>query len=86
MAVEDDSLLFEGTRIAAALRCHMLSVEVVASGSPRKRYDKATRINGWVLLSLNIRDGERVIRSQSATHSDKLVEVKAILAGLGYPE
>jgi histidyl-tRNA synthetase len=58
IAVEDDAALDLATRALAALRRAGLSGEVVATGSPRKRYDKATRIPAKVLAGLSLNDGQ----------------------------
>lgn len=84
MAVEDDQAIPAAQRISAALRQHKLSADMVATGSARKRYDKATKINADVLMSVRWNDGIPAIRTQSATINDVLVQVKAVLDGLGY--
>ena len=57
IAVEDDAALDLATAALAALRRAGLSGEVVATGSPRKRYDKATKIPAKVLAGLSLIDG-----------------------------
>lgn len=57
IAVEDDAALNEGYRLLAKLRRAGHSVEMIANGSPRKRFDKAAKINAHVLIALNVRDG-----------------------------
>jgi histidyl-tRNA synthetase len=41
----------------ANLRQAGLSAEMIATGSPRKRFDKATKVDARSILSLNVRDG-----------------------------
>ncbi len=84
MAVEDDLAIPAAQKIAAALRQNKLSADMIATGSARKRYDKATKINAYVLMSVRWNDGAPVFRTQSADANDVLVQVKAILDGLGY--
>jgi histidyl-tRNA synthetase len=84
MAVEDDLAIPAAQKIAAALRQNKLSADMIATGSARKRYDKATKINAYVLMSVRWNDGAPVVRTQSADANDVLVQVKAILDGLGY--
>lgn len=79
MAVEDDNAIPAAQKIIAELRRQNVSAEMIASGSARKRYDKATKINAYVLLSLQITDGKTVARSQSATMNPILEKVNAIL-------
>lgn len=84
MAVEDDLAIPAAQKIAAALRQNKLSADMIATGSPRKRYDKATKINAYVLISVRWNDGVPVIRTQSADANDVLVQVKVVLDGLGF--
>jgi histidyl-tRNA synthetase len=57
IAVEDDRALVHAARTLANLRKAGLSAEMIASGSPRKRFDKATKVDARSILSLNVRDG-----------------------------
>lgn len=52
LAVEDDAALDRALRLVAALRRAGLSADTVATGSPRKRYDKASRMAARVLVSV----------------------------------
>src|SRR3546814_4656750 len=65
MAVEDDLAIPAAQKIAAALRQNKLSTDMIATGSARKRYDKATKINAYVLMSVRWNDG--VPRSEEHT-------------------
>ncbi|MFT3968053.1 MAG: histidine--tRNA ligase [Sphingobium sp.] len=56
IAVEDDAVLASALKGLAHLRAHGLSAEIVASGSPRKRFDKAAKIPARALLSIGRRD------------------------------
>lgn len=58
IALEDDGKLAVAQQAMAALRSNGISVEMVASGSPRKRYDKAAKIPAHALVSIGTRDGE----------------------------
>ncbi|MBN8843824.1 MAG: histidine--tRNA ligase [Sphingomonadales bacterium] len=57
IAVEDDAQLALGMRALAALRGAGFASEIVASGSPRKRFDKAAKIPAHALISVGTRDG-----------------------------
>ena len=59
IALEDDSLIEDATRALAELRRVGISADMIASGSPRKRYDKAAKIRARTLLSISVKDGER---------------------------
>jgi histidyl-tRNA synthetase len=58
IAVEDDRAVGEAQRAIAALRRAGISADMIATGSPRKRYDKATKVNARVLVTFN-HDGDR---------------------------
>ncbi|RXZ64926.1 histidine--tRNA ligase [Pelagerythrobacter rhizovicinus] len=60
IAVEDDRAAVAGQRILAQLRRSGLSVDMIASGSPKKRFDKAAKSNARAIVSLNI-DNEKVV-------------------------
>jgi len=57
IAVEEDAALDAATAALAALRRAGLTGEMVATGSARKRYDKATRIPAKVIAALSLADG-----------------------------
>ena len=57
IAVEDDGQLALAMRALAALRTGGFATEIVATGSPRKRFDKATKIPARALVSIGARDG-----------------------------
>jgi len=52
LAVEEDAALGRALRLVAALRRAGLSADTVATGSPRKRYDKASKMAARVLVSV----------------------------------
>jgi len=47
----------KATELVASLRRARVSAELFASGSPRKRYDKAIKADPAMIVSLDIRDG-----------------------------
>jgi histidyl-tRNA synthetase len=57
IAVEDDAALMAATTGLAELRRAGFSADMIASGSPRKRFDKAVKIGGKMLVSISMRDG-----------------------------
>jgi histidyl-tRNA synthetase len=82
MAVEDDRALGHGQRIAAALRRDGISADMIAGGSPRKRYDKAVKVPAKVLVTVN-HDGERPIaRVIASSPGEKCLEVEEIVKSL----
>ncbi len=86
MAVEDDLALPDAQRVITAVRMRGLSADMIATGSPRKRYDKATKINAYVLLSVRWQDGKAAVRYHSADWNETLADVQEVLAKLGFQE
>lgn len=58
IAVEDDGLLPYAMKMLATMRYEGLATEIVANGSPRKRFDKAGKIPARVLVAIGSRDGQ----------------------------
>ncbi len=58
IAVEDDGALDAAVRALAMLRRAGVSGEIVATGSPRKRYDKAAKIPARVIAGLTLTGGQ----------------------------
>ncbi len=82
IALEADELLGAAIEAAADLRRAGLSVDLLASGSARKRYDKAAKLNSHFLVSIHI-DGEMPSFSyRGSASADPAVaeKVKAIFA------
>ncbi|HSG35140.1 MAG TPA: histidine--tRNA ligase [Sphingomonadaceae bacterium] len=52
VVVEDDAVLLDGLGVVSALRRSGISAELLASGSPRKRYDKAVKQQPKAILAL----------------------------------
>jgi histidyl-tRNA synthetase len=67
LAVEDDAALNHATKLLAALRRAGRSAEMIASGSPRKRFDKAAKIPARVIYSVTMREGRAVVGSRGET-------------------
>src|SRR3546814_14727058 len=64
MAGEDDLAIPAAQKIAAALRQNKLSTDMIATGSARERYDKATKINAYVLIAVRWNDSVPAVRTQ----------------------
>jgi histidyl-tRNA synthetase len=78
IVVEDDAAL--GTALAAAshLRTAGLAVELVATGSPRKRFDRAVKKGAREIIVLGFADGSVTRRIKSNDQP----RVEALLAGM----
>jgi histidyl-tRNA synthetase len=83
IAVEDDRALDYGVAALAALRRAGIAADAITTGSPRKRYDKAAKMQAKVLVSIQ-HDGTTAkanLRSAEATSAHE--QVKAVLDRLG---
>jgi histidyl-tRNA synthetase len=68
VVVEDDARLAPALDMANRLRRKGYTVEIVASGSPKKRFDKATKMKSLTLVSYNLmHEGPSVRRDESVT-------------------
>ncbi|ALJ11292.1 histidine--tRNA ligase [Sphingopyxis macrogoltabida] len=80
IAVEDDSQLALAMRALAVLRSSGFATEIVASGSPRKRFDKAAKIPAHALISVGTRDGAPHINIRGG--SDRAKQAEAVVRAL----
>ncbi|KQZ73561.1 histidine--tRNA ligase [Sphingopyxis sp. Root214] len=80
IAVEDDSQLAVAMKALAALRNGGFATEIVASGSPRKRFDKAAKIPAYALISVGTRDGALHINVRG--DGDRAKQVEAVVRAL----
>jgi len=58
IALEDDRAFTFAQSVLATLRGEGISADIVATGSPRKRFDKAAKMNAKSILSLVYRESE----------------------------
>jgi histidyl-tRNA synthetase len=80
VVVENDAVQADGIVAVSALRRAGLAAELLATGSPKKRFDKAAKSNPRSLLSLGQADGKtstrlKVIEGDSAA-------IEQVLAGI----
>jgi histidyl-tRNA synthetase len=66
--VEDDSAYYDAIRLVGLLRKHQLSTELIATGSPRKRYDKAVKLEPKSILTLGYANGRTTTRFKGSDH------------------
>ena len=57
VVVEEDALLARGIQAVSDLRRAGVSAELIASGSPRKRFDKAVKMGADAIASISSHDG-----------------------------
>jgi histidyl-tRNA synthetase len=77
IVVEDDAALADAVTSAAKLRSAGISVELVATGSPRKRFDRAVKKGAGEIIILGFADGQVTRRIKSSQQP----RVEAVLAG-----
>ena len=82
MAIEDDRAIGFGIKALKALRTAGLSADMIATGSPRKRFDKASKIHAQVLVGVSFRDDKLTLNARSADHAAVLAQVNAVLGTL----
>jgi histidyl-tRNA synthetase len=80
ISVESDEALPIATNVLSRLRRGGISAEMIATGSPRKRFDKAVKANAKTLLVLDFQTG----RVAGGLRGDEglAANVRDILAGL----
>ena len=79
IAVEDDRALADGQRTLRLLRDNGLSADMIATGSPRKRYDKAAKVQAEVIVGIQWENDRAVANGRSAAPSDVHSRVEALL-------
>jgi len=79
IAVEEDSALDLAVRALSLLRREGLSADMIATGSPRKRYDKASKVPAKVLVSLR---GDSTIGTKAAPGVEEHETVKNLMQSL----
>ena len=76
VVVEDDALLSEAIAAISKLRQAGFSADLVATGSPRKRFDKASKMGAAALVSFALRDGQASVR----VRGERQAEIDQILS------
>ncbi|WP_370190601.1 histidine--tRNA ligase [Qipengyuania sp.] len=62
VVVEDDTLVTEAIAAIGRLRAAGHSAELIATGSPRKRFDKAVKAGADKIVAFSMRDGHQHVR------------------------
>ncbi|MES2097466.1 MAG: histidine--tRNA ligase [Pseudomonadota bacterium] len=83
VVVEDDDYSSTGIKIVTALRRGGLSSELVATGSPKKRFDRAAKRNPHEIVTLS-RDGIRF--NKRLQPADDVWRAEQVLKNLGWLE
>ncbi|KGB52500.1 Histidine--tRNA ligase [Sphingopyxis sp. LC81] len=69
VVIEDDAYLMRAVKAAAVLRANGLSTELVVTGSPKKRYDKAAKMGPHEIVHLS-NEGIRINKRLRDTHDE----------------
>ena len=80
IAVEDDGEFAQAMNALTTLRGGGFSADIVATGSARKRFDKAAKIPAHALVSVGTRDGAAYINVRG--DSDRAKQVEAVVRAL----
>ena len=80
IVVEDDNALSSGFRLLANLRHAGISADIVHSGSPRKRFDKAVKTRPRAIMSLGVGDGAVAGRLKILDLENNLPELDGFFA------
>jgi histidyl-tRNA synthetase len=79
VVVESQQREADALAILSALRRSLISAELFASGSPRKRYDKALKADPAMVISFDIRDGVPGRFNRILREGVDLARVQAVL-------
>lgn len=82
VVIEDEGQLARGQLVIAGLRRHGFVAELVATGSPRKRRDKAVRLGPECIVSLSDRYTERGFQISTSGSEDLYRNVDELVARL----
>jgi len=82
LAVEDDAALPFSQKALAELRRAGLSADMIATGSPRKRFDKAAKADAMVLAAISMRDGVAVANLRAAEKSPEYLAVEQVIQSI----
>ena len=76
VVVEDDDAMASAIAAVGKLRTEGISADLMASGSPRKRFDKASKMGAANLVAFAVRDGAETMRIRG----DGQAEIERILS------
>lgn len=82
VVVEDDSVVQQAIAVVSGLRRHGFVTELVANGSPRKRRDKAVKLDPECIVSLSPRYTERKFQISSSGDGEVYRNVDALVASI----
>jgi histidyl-tRNA synthetase len=82
IAVEQDDAFSLAQRALAQFRRAGISADMIATGSHRKRFDKAVKVNARVMVTAWVKDSEPVLGTRSADGDILEMQVQEIIGSL----
>jgi histidyl-tRNA synthetase len=79
IVVEDDGAATIGYRALAALRRTGLDTEIVATGSPRKRFDKAVKSAAKLIVVATVHNDLPLLSFRPSEHTEVAFQARAVL-------
>jgi histidyl-tRNA synthetase len=79
VVVEDDAAINFGIKILAAIRGAHFSAELISTGSPRKRFDKAVKANPRVVVVATMHNGAPLPSFRPSADSDLEARVRNVV-------
>jgi histidyl-tRNA synthetase len=79
IAAEDDRAIGQATRVLRAFRAAGISADMIATGSPKKRYDKASKVPAKVLVSFSWQGDNIVANTRAVPGTPELDRVTEIM-------
>jgi histidyl-tRNA synthetase len=79
IAVEADEQIAKGIEANTAIRAAHYSSEMICTGSPRKRFDKALKTGAEVLVIITVKDGKADIQLRGDESSEKYQAVRKLV-------
>ncbi|MEJ2407818.1 MAG: histidine--tRNA ligase [Novosphingobium sp.] len=82
LAVEDVAALGYAQKAITALRHQGIDADMIATGSPRKRFDKAVKLGAKVLVSFVVRNGVPTANLRAAEPTAEYLAVEQVIQSL----
>ena len=79
VVVEDDAAAIIGQSALAALRKAGIAADIVATGSPRKRFDKANKLNPAILIVADMHDGLPILSVRKSADGGFEAQVRGLI-------
>ncbi|MGC6399876.1 histidine--tRNA ligase [Sphingomonas sp. FW199] len=82
IALEDDRLIAHAPTFLGKLRQAGYSAEAVTSGSPRKRFDKASKMDARVLVGVRMQGDDPAYSFNTKQQPDDVQDIRAVIASV----